>query len=108
MVATMRRIIVASLSLCFFGGAAMGFLAATDFNFDRHSYIGGVEYVMVRLSAEPWVTANPVDACQMYVDAGMNEADGFPSEQDFLDGCRDAYERRAGDLSTGLYTAVDR
>src|ERR1044072_4863639 len=107
MLATMRRQITAGLALCFGVGWGLGFLVASDFNFDRRSYVGGVTYMTESIqhsNTDLWVTVDPMVACQLYVNSSSYLLDGSPSGDDFLAGCRDTYDQQADPLSTGLST----
>lgn len=74
---------------------AVGVLMAFPFRpmpEDDGSYVGGISYVVVRQRpySDGVVTISPYTACTMYVDAGMNDLDGYHSDSEFLRGCQDA------------------
>lgn len=91
---SLRRQLFVGAIVVFLNGLGIGYLVATEFNFDRHSYMGGVSYVVTRSDPLSAVATDPLTACQEYLDAGMNELDGYMSKTSFLDGCRDAVAER--------------
>jgi hypothetical protein len=99
MTAIDRHTVITSIILLFAVGFGFGFMAGDDFNFDRHSYMGGVSYVVVRDQPDPAITDDPLSSCISYVNAGSNAVDGYASGDDFLAGCRDAYRSRRESVS---------
>jgi hypothetical protein len=87
-----RRTVIVSTLIIFGIGTGIGFMMGDDFNFDRHSYLGGVSYVIHRGDQLGGSGVDPIAACTEYVDAGMYRIDGYSSATDFLSGCRDAYQ----------------
>lgn len=102
-----RRAVIISAALIFFVGMVLGYLAGNDFNFDRHSYTGGVSYVVTRSQDDVFVDVGVLTACTMYVEAGRSYDDGYLSDKDFLAGCQDAYDNlntfSASGSSFGLF-----
>lgn len=98
---TSRRATIAAVVLALLVGIGIGFIMGDDFNFDTHSYMGGVSFVMVRLESASSVGIDPLQSCRQYVSEGMPVLDGYPSERDFLRGCEDAVRQNSSVLVPG-------
>lgn len=54
------------------------------------SYGAGFAFVQTRTAGGVSDVSGPLEECQQYVESGSNRLDGFPSDSDFLNGCRAA------------------
>lgn len=87
-----RRAVIISAAFIFIVGMVLGYLAGNEFNFDRHSYTGGVSYVVTRSQNDVFMDVGVLTACTRYVEDGRSQDDGYLSSKDFLTGCQDAYD----------------
>lgn len=87
-----RRAAIISAAFILFVGMLLGYLVGNDFNFDRHSYTGGVSYVTARSQDDMFIDVGILAACTAHVEEGRSQAEGYTSDKDFLAGCQDAYD----------------